>query len=441
MNGGLMTHTEDFDLRDMIRSIASLWYWIVIAIIVCITAAVLINLYLPDKYRSSASILITTPDSVFSFDERISSQVETPQEEVIPELALSDSILAEVLKDAQSKGADFEKPTIGYLRNLVEISTSSTVLTLSVTAENPEDAALIANIWADIVIGRLNAYYLPTLQASITFQELATQSLEGWQVAQNVLVDFHRNNPERIVERKLADQERHFSILLDLRRQLDLVLRDGEMMKARLEKKSLSADTDLRDDLNVLYLSFRSLAMTNDQLVNNLPPLSSVEEQITLPANTSIYLGGDTFPVNLQILASEGNLFSEDIQSQITFLNNMIEVIQSEIEAIEGDLESPQVQILELQTQLIALREQRARLEQDRDLGHEAYQSLARKAQETRLSFQENDAVALLASEAVPVLEPTSPGTITIILAGGVLGGLLGIAVVLAYSWWQEPGE
>jgi uncharacterized protein involved in exopolysaccharide biosynthesis len=404
-------NNSEIDLRDTLRVIIAKWYWIVAVVLVAMIIAFLVSYFFPKEYWASAYVALTKPDVVFLFDPRITTLVETPTGEGIRDLALGDDVLMEVLRSSESADFIVNVKTIDDFREMVVASLSDTVLKLIVKAPDPTQAAGLANIWAEEVSSRLNEIYAPTSRSQGIFETQAEDALLQWSVSQQAFIEFQATNPEIILEQRLEAQKRVLFSFLDAQRSLSLVLQDAQAVKERLEAREGTLDSNLRDDLTTIFLAIRSLSTT-------MPEIPTLD---------------------LQLVIDENRTLDETVEEQAKYLEELITSLNGQIFVLEESTEKQETVIIDLQTQLTEAQEEKARLEQERDLAKETYQTLARKAEETRLSTYDQDVVARVASRAVTPSKAKRPILLFNTMLAGLTGLILGIAGILFREYWIDP--
>lgn len=424
---------DEFDFRGVILDLLNGWRWILAAGAIAAVIAFVVASFLPKEYRTSATIVLTKPDVIFRFDPRIESDLEVPSGEGIPNLALSSGVLSELrdqvdLQDDGDTGLSYET-----IRENLEAAVSGTILTLTAESTSPEGAASLANTWSSLMVARLNEIYAPSSSSAETFQDQTREALRSWHAAQDAYVGFQSENRERILLQRLTRAEQALSNALGAQRQVELSLTNIAATRAQLDLLDPGQPTDLRMDLSSLVIAMQT----------NLG---------ALPGGTSVTLGSEDeilslgaagqapdSPIDLLLQLSESDLIPETVAELLAFLNRTEQAHGATTSALEQDIIRFETDILMLQGQLSQVREQRARLEEERDLAREAYQTLARKSQENRITSGDQESVARLASEAAVPHNAVSPRRLLLTVTAGAFGVLLGALGVVMQSWWATP--
>jgi hypothetical protein len=278
-----------------------------------------------------------------------------------------------------------------------------------VKVHDPNQAAGLANLWAEAVSSRLNEIYAPASRAQAVFEDQAEDALSQWNASQQAFIEFQATNPEIILEQRLEAQKRAIFSYLDAQRSLSLIVQDAQAVQSRLERREGALDSNLRDDLITIFLAIRSLS-------TNMPDIS---------------------PLDLQLAIDSDIVLNESIEEQVNYLEELIISLNGQLFVLGESVEKQEAETISLQKQLAEAQEERTQLEQERDLAKETYETLARKAVETRLSTYDQDVVARVASRAVAPSKAQRPIIPFNTALAGLTGLLLGISWILIKEYWN----
>lgn len=409
-------YNDEVDLREIIRVLLARWRWIAAFTVLSAAVALGVSLLLPKKYQASAYVALTKPDVVFRFDPRITTEVETPAGKGIPDLALSGDVLQVVLDSSAAATLDQEKQFVDVFRERVNATLTDTILELSVEDSNPERAASLANAWAEAVAQRLNIIYAPTSRTQDFFEIQTEEALDQWEVAQKAFVDFQKGNPERILRQQLLVQAQALATYLGADQVIGLVLQDAFTLMVRLEGREANAETDFQDDLTALLLTMQSLVSTSSSVPSNVTPGT---------------------PLDLQIQVQGTTLLNASVDDQVQYIEALVDSLNTQRLALKDEAVKQQDLIYDLQGQLEQAEGERVRLEMERNLAQEAFQTLARKAQELSLSAQDLETVTRVASQAAIPSEAFSPRTAIITVMAFMLGFILSVFGIFFFEWWR----
>ena len=404
---------DEIDLRGLVEILIDGWRWIGAATIAGAVLAVGASLSQPARYNASAFIVLTKPDVVFNFDPRISSQLDVPPTQGLPDLVTSGGILTEVLDEADKNGIDVDGLTIVAFQRQARTSFSGTVLTLTVEDSSAIRSADLANVWAKLVAQRLNQIYAPSAAESTRFADQANDALVKWQVAQQALVESQEVNREGLLEVQLAALRDELRGTLTSRDFFSRAILDAEALIARLVSDE-AAPSDPRNNLASLILT-----------VNSLSSSASMNE----------VAGGGA---QLLVQIDEAPFLSRSGAEGRDFLTKLIESMQAQKEELRRATSEVEEAIPIIQSELTEAQEARQRLETQADLAREAYEALARKAQEVTLSTEGGIGVAQVASRAIVPNQSTRLSLRVSVVLGGLASSLFASLAFFSIRWWQS---
>lgn len=411
-------YEDVFDLREIVQRMLDRWKLIAGVTLLAGAAGLALSLLMPKQYKGSSIVVLTNPDVIFRFDPRIETRVEAPAGQGIPEIALSDGILQLVLESDAAQPLDDEILTLDVFRNRVNVKLVGTVLNLSVEGNDPALVAELANAWSDTLTHKLNALFASTPEDQIFYEEQAATAKDKWVDVQKELIDYQATNPETVLEQLLKSKADALSILFQADRQLSQVAIDLHALRERIAIRT-SEEPNIPDSMNLLFLSSR--ALTSGVSVDSMAPM--------------------ILPIQLEFNAGDNSLFQATSEMQIAEVDALANSIQQQRSALRTEIDRLQADILSTQEVFATVKEERASLEQDRDLAQEAYQALARKAQETELAGEEQESIAKVASRATAPSKAISPNIILNTALGMISGIVVGVFSVLFIEWWirDEP--
>ncbi|MCP5094001.1 MAG: hypothetical protein GY943_00455, partial [Chloroflexi bacterium] len=136
---------EEIDLRPFIEALLKNWKWIVISGIVAAVTTFIIVSARPATYSATAIIAVLDSGVTIELDEMIVAGEEYRPLKAVPNLATNNEVLSNVI--SQLSDPSF---TISSLRNKLtaEAGADKTLVHLTVSAQTPEMAAEVANVWA-----------------------------------------------------------------------------------------------------------------------------------------------------------------------------------------------------------------------------------------------------------------------------------------------------
>ncbi len=361
---------EEIDLRPYIELLIRRWYLI-------IGAAVLGGLLalgatsLQDRVYQATSLIAVTQDRLIArFDPRLDTSDEPQPVRILPELATSDDLIAELLVAIAPPLEDID--TITSLRRLLEADPGSdpSLIRLMTTHPDPVDAARVSNQWAAILVQRANELFGDGDSEQLTFfQEQLSKAEEELSSGQASLIEFQGVNRQTIQKNKVDALNNTQRILLAEKRELNQLqsnIRDFKEQIDRLESHGLPS---FAEQLTALVLQLRVFKATLE------------------------------LPLQLQ-LDGASSLSASSLDEHVTVLAELEETVISRRDEIETELTELEPQLLELQEELQESRAESNRLTLNRDVAQETYLSLARKVDEEKITANDMIRGIRLASEA-----------------------------------------
>lgn len=141
------TYQDGIDLREIVKALFRYKFWILIAIfIAAVIAWIVSGFLLPKQYRSDATILIMPAVLTDGWDPG-AILLDLPEMKELLTLVRGDAVIAE-LNLSSDENIDLSPSVKG-----------NTHLSLQVTADDPDQAADLANLWANEFLAYLHKQY------------------------------------------------------------------------------------------------------------------------------------------------------------------------------------------------------------------------------------------------------------------------------------------
>lgn len=407
---------EEIDMRHYVLVLLKYWKWIIGATAVAAVVALVVSFILPPTYEATALVAVTTPRNVMQFDPRIapiesvSDAAIRPPYEAYPELASSDEVLQELLTRLNPQ---LEVETLEDLKELVkaESGTDPSLIILTTRLKDPEEAARIANLWAEILVRRANEIYGTESQSQLQFYQQQLQQAEAeLRAAEEALIAFQAQNQESILEHQLGSRRQMHADYLADQRQIVYIIQDIRGLREQLSRQPGEQPVTLADQLTTLFLQIKAF---NAQA---------------------------SAPIQLQV-DSAASLSEKSLAEQIAFLDDLVRVLEEKSAEVDDRLTPLEPEILALQGQLQEIYTEKGRLTVARDLARETYMTLARKVEEVRIAAEENSSEVRIASRAAVPEKPASPRKLLNTAVAGVLGLMLSVFGAFVAEWWQQGAE
>jgi succinoglycan biosynthesis transport protein ExoP len=404
---------DEIDLRQYLEVLIRRWKWIVALTVISVLAAAAISfLVLQPTYEAKALVLITGPRYQLRFDPRVEtiSDVEKAYR-AYPSLATSDDLLERVLGVLESSLPENER-TLRALKGKVDASTGAdpSLLELKVTNGDQEQAAQVANIWAEQYVGYVNELYGRRSEDVVFFSEQLESARVALESAEDALIEFQARNQAGILDAELTSARQAQTDYLADQRAIARITQDIQALRDQLSQQPSSRASSLADDLTALLLQIKA------------------------------FNAESTVPVQLQVSSAE-SLSGKTVSEQMVFLDDLMVNVQAKSADIDAQLSELGPEILKLQQALEETRTELDRLTRDRDVAKNTYLTLANKVEEARIAAQDEAGEVQLASRASVPTSPVGPRKMMNVVIAGVLGLFLGIFLVFFAEYWQASRE
>jgi uncharacterized protein involved in exopolysaccharide biosynthesis len=404
---------DEIDLRPYLAALWRRWYWIVGMAVVAAVVAFVFTRISPPAYEASAVIMITEPQYQMQFDPRFGTEVQEPAYRAFPTLATSDGVLARVVESyTPSAEAGLEAWNVHHLRRMVEATSEGDprLLVLTVRALTAKDTAAIAAVWADVLAERGNEIY-GSSEEDVSFLEAQfAQSKRALDEADTAVIEFQARNRTSILAAQLASLEETQQRYLTETIKIAFLTQDVEDLRAQIGGQSAEGQAPPGASLTALLLQIRA------------------------------YNAESTSSVLLEV-RDDGALLDTTVAEQVKLLDDLAATLEARAAEIDARLAGLEPRQLALQRELQVDATELARLLREQELADETYATLVRKLDEARIAAEEEDELLQVGSYPSMPTEPASRGGILAAAAGGLLGFLAGVVIVLVVHLIEErPG-
>lgn len=398
---------DEIDLRKYILLLVNHWKWIVGgAVVFALGTFVVSKWFLPPTYSANAILFIVQPQYSITFDTRFTTQNKTDLVYYgsVDQLAGADALIQEVHRVWNEEGNP--ALTFGEIKSMLEVvdSTSLSTIELVATSENPETAAKLVNLWANILVERTEEIYNNKATESDTLAEQFAAAETDRDLAQQALVDFQEQNEILTLQSQLTVTQRSYAQYLVTQAETRRGLQDIEALQTQISALPPDAEVSFDNDLTALLLQLK--AYETDKLV---------------------LIDIDTQPITPRTV--------RELRTQLDQLANVLTMRETQISQELGPL---QAQILEIQGKLEAFQTTEDQLRQNYRIASDTYLTLARKLEETKIASEVPTGSVRLASNAIVPEVPSGPNTLLNTLIAGALGGFLSASFILGQSIWKE---
>jgi len=380
---------EEIDLRAYILVLLKYWKWILGITVAAAAVALAVSFLLPPTYEATALVAVKSASRAYL------------------DLAEGDGVLEALFSRLNPRPAEIQ--TLRDLRGMVKAraGTDPSVVRLTVRARDPQEAARIANLWAEIFVTHANRIYGASEEELQRLEGQLAQAQAALEAAEQALIEFQARNQASILEARLDSLKSDQDHYLADQRAITYILQDIQALREQLARQPGERPASLADDLTALFLQLKAF---NAQA---------------------------SAPIQLQVNSAE-SLSNKSIGETMALLNDIARALEAKSVEIKQRLEELQPQILSLQRQLQEIYTESDRLTRQRDLAKETYTALARKVQEMRIAVQGAQRTAELGSWAAAPEEPASPRKLLNTAVAGTLGLMLSTMGAFAAEWWRN---
>ncbi len=444
-------HDDEIDLRQYLETLIRWRREIaLITIGTAVVAAIAIlglRIVLPPVYVASADVAIARTASDVSFDERFITSADQVGNDVTSAgarrsallgLVASGGVAIDVLNELGDQlSAEDRSPAALLERVEAEVGPAignrvdSDLIRITVSADSPEEAAAIANAWAQAYVRHVNAIYsqvpnevLDSIQTELEvteekyYQDQA--QLEAF-LATNQLKEL---NSQLAVYQQRMDQEVALiqAYLVEWQRTNEY-LTTAQTLQVQLEQGGEGA---IRSSITAL----QSLKIT----IYGKPSSNLVLELRDQPEITYEAMLADLSGL---IAALEQRLAA--LHTEIVARSDGLDPSSLTTDTVTATFSPLYDEIRQLQAQIEAENAQNVRLSQQRDLSWETYKALSNKIAELSLTRAASGSEVRFAALAVPPDDPVKGPSLSVaVLGGGFIGFLLAALYAFAANSLQQ---
>jgi uncharacterized protein involved in exopolysaccharide biosynthesis len=424
----------EIDLHELVRRILSKWYLVIIPTALIGLGAFLFSYLSGDIYEAKATFTLTDPRYVANFESRYATTNQSkPSESALRTLVLNDEIamhLFELWESPDKPNATLEDFKEGLLE--MDIGDKGMTISLSVTSEDPEQAAFLANTWALLALEKVNSIFYGIDQNQVTyFAEQLEKTQTDLTEASDALVTFAGENQLLLLKNELNAQLAHQMETLQRIRLLETAVLDVEGLLSQLAGESNNATLDPSYRVNYLLIQSR---------VYNSPVITGMQGTETV--------GSENFTANSMTPSTGLQINYADYGDETTvvefegMLTDWLDVIESQMTELSQSWDISLEMVTTLQSQIQVLENKEDLLEANYALQLETYKIIANKYEEISLTILEEDGQnAKLVSRAIVPDKRLSHNTVRNTAIGLATGGFLGLAVVIIMDWWQTGNK
>ncbi|MDX1417709.1 MAG: hypothetical protein R3293_26125, partial [Candidatus Promineifilaceae bacterium] len=271
---------------------------------------------------------------------------------------------------------------------------------------DPELASEVANNWAEQFVVWANRTYGDSSEDQLLFfeQQLASAA-QDLQLSEDALVEYQAENRSAILDNELQALRQTHANLLAKKEEIELLAQDLESLRAA------SGGAAANDQLAALILTLRAFNSSADN--ESTPPLQ--------------------LQVNTDTVFSNGGA---DTERQV---ENLQAALQIQAEKTETALVEIEPQILAVQRERQEAQATESLLVRNVELAKDTHTALARTVEEKRITSQDTNTGASLASRSAVPTSPIGPRKTLNALAAFLGVSLLVVLIIILVTWWN-PG-
>lgn len=396
---------SEIDLRPYVNVLVRHWWIVITSGIIFGILALVVSLSRPSAFQATALVAFLEPTQAIQFDPRIETlNNRATLLKSLPDLSKSDQMLSDLLAQA-----DFpEIETISDLESRLDADSGSdlNLLYLRAKDKDPEVAARLVNLWADLFINVANEIYTDRGSSQLDFfNGQLTDATTRLQATEEALVDFQTTNRLVTVTNELASLTLLQANYLEYDTALDKLQNDIQAMRTQQEQLPSGVPSIVRD-YSLLALQSKILNLQKE-----------------LPFSIEINPNSELTPV---------------VENQAQYLNSLESIISTMKPIVADQLFSLEPRILGLQREKERLTSLLTRLTTDRDLALETYKTLVRKLDEERLTTEDDSTGFKQVSRASVPVEPINKNHPMILFVGVAFGIVLSALAIILFAWWRS---
>ncbi|MBE0411278.1 MAG: hypothetical protein IBX69_16270, partial [Anaerolineales bacterium] len=335
----MSVYEDEIDLRPYISALLRNWWQIILFGLLVAMAAFGYSRLQPQKFESRASILLTRTRTALTLAQEFPTITEPidarSRMDALISIINSDALALATQQELISEIPD-ESRDLQIFKELVSVSSNGDVITITASAENPELAAKIANVWARQAVEAINQAYSSEQPLGEIQTQLVTAQKQ-YEISQEDLERFIENNQIELLNKRIGEtlflfsrlaEERTFQISFYFQRKQameDLEIR-AEALKGQLQNGSLSNAAEIGDALAVLKMRATSLISRTNVFVEQ-DVSSGASQSINIPFLSQTEMDSG-FVFSLQI--DEFSNLLESPQDYLPDLETIVQMAQME---------------------------------------------------------------------------------------------------------------
>lgn len=438
---------DEISLRELIEILIKGWKWIIIIPLICGIVAYGFSKYaISPTYESQAILEVhanndndVVATTVNTIDEALSAQPLTQSfsmDSYIQQITSPEIIIATLEKLEMTDQYTYEQ----FKNKITTAQTKdSSLLTITVTDENPETAAKIVNTISTIFMNHVSAKKEEQLDNSTV---LLTQQLE---------IEKRKLDGVLLEVKDFESQEKNLDFMtqeLDLNNKkfqtaksdLNTLSDNYKKDKYALEQNIKASQTKIKHYEALLNQTVKTFNLKKDILDSTIGTNYAATEDI--PLEEQISLSVETEELNPVYVETLQQLIDEkinliDLQASMDTLINMYNYNHKTLTATTSTLETT---INEARREIADLSYQKSLLDDKLEITRHTYTAFNNKLESARVAKAANisETSVILMSNGVIPSNPTGPKALLNTAIGIILGGMLTIFGLFFSAYWKN---
>ena len=432
---------DEIDLRKYLDILIRWWREIALITLTAVVLAAIgilaLRFLLPAQYEASADVAIVRTVSDVNFDERFRTDPEnlgtdftslSARRSALLGLVATGSIAQEVitqlgdtLSTEEQNPANLVDMVSAELANAGGAGSDSDLIRITVTADNAEKAAAIANAWARIYVREVNTIYgqvpnevmasIQTELAAAEKQYLTSQANLETFTASNRIDELTGavNILQQRVDQEVSLQKAYLLQWQDTQEQLAT----ATALRTQVEQGGEGAARSNMAALQILKMSV--YGMTPEGLQVEVRDLPDVNQQAMMADLDGLLQSLTQRLSDLETKIAAGG-------TQLGFTKGVTSTLTSALENLRTS-----------KAQLEAATAKQLQLIQQRDLNWDAYKTLSSKVAELNLTRAAASSEVRFGAPAVPPIDSLQRISL---LIGVLSGGLVGLFLSIFYAFF-----
>ncbi|MEJ2750474.1 MAG: hypothetical protein P8183_21585, partial [Anaerolineae bacterium] len=417
-----------------------------------------------DTYEAEATVAIVRERTTVSFNTSIETQEDilgsrdvNSRREALIALVTSNDVAEQVLAEVKDLLAP-EDRNVAALLDMAGASNTGDLIVITVSYEDPQTAAEIANAWAQVYEKYVNALYVSgTSNRPEVLRTQVTSAKTAYDTAQANLEAFIGDNQIDLLQNEINAKNALLSSYLtattsiqsgpiqfqaNVRQQLlanyyadlgnvEIWLADAQALREQIAADTGSPATGISNALALISLRSRVFGGSGQSIILQLDLANELPEPIQVADVDAL----------ISVLEARRTKTESNIESlSISFADVApAELVIDENSPIQRQIAELGDNLLQLRAELTAQYAQQQELTQARDLAWNTYQALSKKEAEVTVAAESTGTEVRLASRSAVPDKPAGRSGLLMAVVAAVVGGMLAVFGVTAVYWWREP--